>query len=83
MTSSVNQAVIGYLTSTNYDAVSTTVGLATVTALVLLLVEREVIRAHGGQRVIRWIHGLDIAVLPLLISFATIVLLRLLQLLPR
>ena len=83
MTSSINQAVVNFLTGTDYDSVSTTVGLAAVFALVLLLVEREAVRAYGGERVGRWIHGLDIAVLPLLISFSTIVLLRLLQLLPR
>ena len=82
MTSSINRAVIDFLASTNYDAVSTTAGLAAAVALVLLLVQREGVRAHGGERAGRWIHGLDLAVLPLLFSFTTIVLLRLLQLLP-
>jgi hypothetical protein len=82
MTSSINDSLIDYLTSTDYDAISTTVGLAAVIALVLLLVEREAVRAYGGDRAPRWIHGLDVAILPLLVSFAMIVLLRLLQLLP-
>ena len=64
MTSSINRAVIDFLSSTHYDAVSTTAGLAAALALVLLLVQRESVRAHGGERARRWIHGLDLAVLP-------------------
>ena len=82
MTSSINRALIEYLTATDYDAISTTVGLAAVVALFVLLVEREAVRAYGGDRARRWIRGLDVAVFPLLVSFATIMLLRLLQLLP-
>lgn len=82
MTSSMNRALIDFVMSTNYDAISTTVGLAAVAALILLLVERELVRAYGGQRALRWIHGMDIAVLPLLASFAMIMLVRLLDLLP-
>lgn len=81
MTSSINRSIIDYLSSTNYDVVSTTAGLAAVVALLLLLIQREAVRAYGGDRARRWIHGIDIAVLPLLVSFTTIVLLRLLQLL--
>jgi hypothetical protein len=82
MSSSINRSVVDFLTATNYDVVSTTVGLAAVSALVLLLIEREAVRAYGGDRARRWIHGLDIAVLPLLASFGIIILLRLIQLLP-
>lgn len=82
MTSSINQSVIDFLRATDYDAVSTTVGLAAAAALAILLVEREAVRAFGGERAKRWIHGLDIAVLPLLLSFGVIVILRLLNLVP-
>jgi len=82
MTSSINRSLVEYLTSTDYDAISTTVGLAAVVALLVLVIEREAVRAYGGDRARRWIRGLDVAVLPLLVSFATIILLRLLQLLP-
>jgi hypothetical protein len=82
MTSSINRAITDFLTSTDYDAISTTVGLAAVVALLVLLVQREAVRAYWGNNRPRWIHGLDVAVFPLLVSFATIVLLRLLQLLP-
>jgi hypothetical protein len=81
MTSSINSSIIEYLLSTDYDVVSTTVGLLAVAALLLLLLQREAVRAHGGNRAERWIRGLDLAVLPLLVAFSTIVLLRLLQLL--
>jgi hypothetical protein len=82
MTSSINQSVVDFLMSTDYDVVSTTAGLAAAAALIVLLVEREAVRAFGGDRAGRWNHGLDIAVLPLLLSFAVIVLLRLLDLVP-
>jgi hypothetical protein len=82
VTSSINQSVIDFLSSTHYDAVSTTVGLAAAAALTILLVEREAVRGFGGERAKRWIHGLDIAVFPLLLSFAVVVILRLLDLVP-
>jgi hypothetical protein len=82
LTSSINQSVVEFLLATDYDTVSTTVGLAAATALIVLLVEREVVRAFGGERAKRWIHGLDVGALPLLMSFAAIVLLRLLDLVP-
>ena len=82
MTSSINRALIDFLVSTDYDAISTTVGLAAVVALLVLLVEREAVRAYGGDQARRWIHGLDIAALPLLAAFGTIMVLRLIQLLP-
>jgi hypothetical protein len=83
LTSSINEAVVHFLRATDYDVVSTTAGLAAVGALVVLLVQREVVRAFGGERARRWIHGLDIAVLPLVLSLAIIVALRLLDLVPR
>ena len=82
MTSTLNSSLVDFLVSTDYDVVSTTVGLVSVLALVILLAEREIVRAYGGSGSRRWIHGLDVAVLPLLVSFATIVLLRLVELLP-
>jgi hypothetical protein len=82
VTSSINRSVVEFLMATDYDAVSTTAGLAAAAALIVLLVQREAVRAFGGERAARWIHGLDIAVLPLLMSFAVIVLLRLLDLVP-
>jgi hypothetical protein len=82
VTSSINQSVVDFLMATDYDVVSTTAGLAAAAALVVLLVQREAVRAFGGERAGRWIHGLDIAVLPLLMSFAIIVVLRLLDLVP-
>ena len=83
MTSSVNEAIFEFLRANNYDAISTSAGLATAGALVILLVQRETVRAWGGDRAGRWIHALDIAALPLLMSLAVIVGLRLLDLVPR
>jgi hypothetical protein len=82
VTSAINRSLIDFLLSTDYDAISTTVGLIAVIALLVLLVEREAVRAYGGHQLQRWIHGLDVAVFPLLAAFGTIMLLRLIQLLP-
>ena len=82
MTSSINQSVVDFLRATDYDAVSTTAGLAAATALTILLVQREAVRGFGGERAKRWIRGLDIGALPLLMSFVVTVLLRLLDLVP-
>lgn len=82
MTSLITRSVVEFLKSTNYDAISTTVGVAAVVALLILFIEREAVRAYGAERSSRWIRGLDIAALPLLSAFGIIVFLRLLQLLP-
>ncbi len=82
VTSIINPSVVDFLLGTGYDVVSTTVGLAALFALIVLLVEREAVRAFGGGQARRWIHGLDVAVLPLLAAFAIIMLLRLVELLP-
>jgi len=82
MTSLVSDAVLEFLSATDYDAISTTVGLTSVIALLVLLIERETVRAYGGERSRHWLRGLDLAVRPLLVAFGIIVLLRLLQLLP-
>jgi len=83
LTSLVNAAIVEFIRATDYDVVSTSAGLAAAAALILLLVQRELVRAYGGDRGRRWIHGIDIAVLPLLMSLAIIVLLRLLDLVPK
>jgi hypothetical protein len=83
VTSIINHSVVDFLLGTGYDVVSTTVGLAALFALIVLLVEREAVRAFGGGQARRWIHGLDVAVVPLLAAFAIIILLRLFELLPR
>ena len=82
MTSSINHSVVDFLVATDYDAISTTVGLAALLVLVLLLIEREAVRAHGGAQFDRWIRGLDIAVIPLLAAFGVVMILRVLELLP-
>jgi hypothetical protein len=82
MTSIINHSIVDFLLGTDYDVVSTTVGLAALFALILLLVEREAVRAYGGGQAQRWIHGLDVAVLPLLAAFAIIMVLRVVDLLP-
>jgi len=49
--------------------------------LLVLLVEREVLRASGGERARTATRVLDLAILPLLVAFLLIVALRLNQVL--
>jgi hypothetical protein len=52
-------------------------------ALLVLLVEREMIRSSGGPRARTAIRILDLAILPLLVAFLVVVALRLNQLVLR
>ncbi len=54
--------------------------LAVMALLVLVLLEKEVLRAIDGERFAAWISLLDVAVVPLLFVFTAVVLTRLLAL---
>lgn len=81
MTSTVTHATILVLTSTSYDAITKTVGLASVVVLLVLLLQKEFARIHPGPRATAWIHAFDLALVPLLITFLIIVTARLAELL--
>ena len=48
-------------------------GLIVVAALVVLLVQREIIRAVMGHRADHWIHMVDLALIPLLLVFMLVI----------
>ena len=77
MTAMVTEATTKMLLSSTYDALSTTVGLAAIAALVCLLVQREVIRIVAPSRAERSGWAFDIAIVPLLVVFVLIVTARL------
>ena len=81
MTSIVTHATILVLTSANYDAITKTVGLASMVVLLVLLLQKEFARVHPGPRATAWTHAFDVALVPLLITFAIIVTARLAELL--
>ena len=81
MTSTVTASTISALTSDTYETLSTTVGLAVVIVLCVLLLQRELARVFGGERLITLIRAFDVALLPLLMAFLVIVTARLAELL--
>jgi hypothetical protein len=80
MTSTVTAATTAVLLSSSYDALSTTVGVALVIALSVLLFQREATRILGGHRAVAWEWAFDVALVPLLFVFFVIVAARLVEL---
>jgi hypothetical protein len=80
MTSTVSAATTAVLLSSTYDALSTTVGIALVIALAILLFQREVTRILGGHRAVAWEWAFDVALIPLIFVFFVIVAARLIEL---
>jgi hypothetical protein len=80
MTSMVNAATTAVLTSSSYDALSTTVGIGVVLALLILLFQREVTHIIRGDRAEAWEWAFDVALIPLLFVFFVIVSARLVEL---
>lgn len=78
MTSIVNSFTVATLSTNPVDYLTTTVGLISIFLLIFLLVLRESMCAVGGQRREAWTRTLDIAIAPLLIAFAMIIISRLL-----
>lgn len=81
MTSTVTHATILVFSSTSYDAITKTVGLASVFVLLVLLFQKEYARVHPGPRATAWMRAFDLALVPLLITFVIIVSARLAELL--
>lgn len=73
MTSSVTQASATFIRSTAHTP---TVGVIAVVLLLVLLVERELLRAHGGQRARVGMAALAIPIAPLVLACAVTVTLR-------
>jgi len=63
--------------SNTYESLSTTLGLIVSLLLIVLLVQKELIRALGGSRSRAWMRALDKAIVPLLLMFGLIMILRL------
>lgn len=76
MTSTVTQVTRDTILSTPYEVLSATIGVATILLLIVLLVEQELMRAVGGLRSEAGRKGLTIAIVPLLLSFALIMVAR-------
>ncbi len=73
MTSTVTETTEKAILFSTHEALSTSVGLVVVLLLVVLLVQKEVVRASGTARSRAWMRALDIAIVPLLMAFALII----------
>lgn len=80
MTSSVTDAVVAAAESFTFEFRSTTLGIAVLLTLLVLMFVREMLKAHRGRRRLGRIKALDIAVWPLFIIFGFIVGVRLIEL---
>lgn len=76
MTSTVTESTLTIIRSNAYDGISATFGAITIVLLVILLIEKELIRAYGGQRTKEWLYALDLAIMPLLLVFGSIAIIR-------
>jgi hypothetical protein len=81
MTSTITEVTITTIVSNTYDALSTTVGVIAILLLLVLLIQKELTRAFGGPRSRIWMRALDVAIVPLLLTFSLIVIMRFVDLL--
>jgi hypothetical protein len=77
VTSIVTQATVSALQSLPFDFLSRTIGLVIVAHLLVLLLQRELLRAIIGPRASDWVRSFDPVLAPLLITFVIIVSARL------
>lgn len=66
---------------TAFDPVITTIGLALLAALLLLLLLKEIVRVNPGHRGYPRLHDFDLVIVPLLLLFAVVVAARVVGLL--
>lgn len=77
MTSTVTNATLTTIGSNTY---STIISVVVIVLLLTLLLEKELVRAFGHPRSRDWIQALDVAIVPLLLAFGVIILVRFLDL---
>jgi hypothetical protein len=76
MTSTVTEVTMTFIQSHTYAAVSTTVGIIAILLLVVLLIQKELMRAHGGPRARVGVDVLNPTIAPLLLTCVVILILR-------
>ena len=81
MTATVTQLTIALATASAYEFPSTILDVMIVLLLIILLIQRELVRASGGPRLETWMQTLNIAIIPLSIAFVLITVTRFVDLL--
>ena len=79
MTAMVTAATKAFIQGNSYNAISTSVGVVVILLLLICLIEKELLRAMGGARAKAGMEVVNIVVVPLLLAFALIILLRFLD----
>jgi hypothetical protein len=72
MTERVSAALQEY----TFETLSASVGLVAIVLLLVLLCVKELMRASAPERFQQWAEALDVAIAPLLLAFASILLAR-------
>ena len=81
MTATVTEITRATIASSTFNALSTTVGVVAIILLILLLIQKELMRAYGEPVTRQELQALDIAIVPLLAAFGLIVVMRFVDLL--
>lgn len=81
MTAILNNVINQQISSSAFGAISTSLGVIAVVLLLVLLIERVLLDAYAGERLGERLRAFNIAVLPLLIALAVIVIMRFIQIL--
>jgi hypothetical protein len=81
MTSTVTEVTTATIMLDPFDSLSATVGIIIILLLLLLMFQKELIRVSGGRRARLWMRALDLAIVPLLLTFGLIIVRRFLDLL--
>ncbi len=76
MTTIVTQVTWDAIAHTSFEQLSNTVGVIAIALLVMLLVTREMFRAYDETRADVWQRIFNIAIMPLLMSFSVIIVVR-------
>jgi hypothetical protein len=78
MTSTVTELTITTIASSTYESLSTTLSVVVLVLLLVLLIQKELVWAFGGPRSGVWMQALDTAIVPLLVTFGLVVIIRIL-----
>jgi hypothetical protein len=81
MTSLVTTLTANAIGTQSFSALSDRVGIVAIALLIVLLIQRELMRAFGGARSMAGLPTLDIVIAPLLVMFALTMTVRFLHLL--
>lgn len=81
MTSTVTEVTLTTIMSDSFAARSTTVGIIVILLLLILLTQKELMRAFDKPQPTIWTKAWNIAIVPLLLMFSLIIVMRIVALL--